>query len=260
VLTDQRCAGVALGFLAATLKCLDPNLLRVDQGKSHTMRIRLPGQLILSKRVVQFLSAFFGSMFSHDHKAGIEASTQALRSLRVMKKFNAEIGMKMLEDVLHIQDDFSKQPPGTRREIYELLLSIVEDTSIRDKLDLKFGQASSPVIDLVQMCQRERDPQNLLIWFRILRILVGNCSLSDMETDEVFQAFANYFPISINKQAAPVGVTTEDLKVALRDCFASHQRLASLAFPFLLERLDRGDAVVAEVEAVSIKVRLLSHG
>jgi DNA repair/transcription protein MET18/MMS19 len=66
----------------------------------------------------------------------------------------------------------------------------------------------------------------------------------------VFKAFSNYFPITLRESTTPIGITPEDLKVALRKCFSAHHRLARLAFPYLIQRLDQGDSM-----KVTVKVR-----
>jgi DNA repair/transcription protein MET18/MMS19 len=193
-------------------------------------------------------------MFSHDHKAGIEASTRALQSLSSMKGFTPAMGVKIIEDMLKIEEDFSKQIPATRHAIFKLLLRLIEIPSVRSDLQHQYGHSAGFLVDLLQLCQRERDPKNLLVWFSILKTLLQSYTMSQEVTEGVFHAFSNYFPISLNKHATPLGVTTDDLKLALRACFASHSRLAPWVFPFLIERLDRGESLITDVEAVSVKV------
>ncbi|KAK4218781.1 MMS19 nucleotide excision repair protein [Rhypophila decipiens] len=222
----------ALGFMADTLEVLGRNTLKSEQ--------------------VRFLVGFFGAIFSYDHKAGITAATKALRQLYSMKGFNASMGVKMLEDVLKIKEDFRLQTGATRLEIYELFLSLLQDQSVSSELQHKYGTSLGFIVDLLQLCQHERDPKNLLVWFKILPTLLRDYSPSPEITEEIFKAFSAYFPISIRSSATPIGITAEDLKEAVRGCFASHQRVAPLAFPFLMQKLDQGDAVT-----VTVKVDIL---
>jgi DNA repair/transcription protein MET18/MMS19 len=104
------------------------------------------------------------------------------------------------------------------------------------------------MVDLIQLCSHERDPKNLLVWFDIITTLLVDYAPSDEVTDELFKTFSNYFPISMRSSATSVGVTADDLKVALRRCFSAHQRLARLTFPYLVQRLDQGDAVTVAVK------------
>jgi len=191
-------------------------------------------------------------MFSYDHKAGITASAKALRQLYAMKAFKPDMGVKILDDVCKIKDDYRLQTAATRLEIYELFLSLVQDPAVASELRHKYGPSCGFVLDLLQVCQSERDPRNLMVWFKILALVLTDYDPTPEVTDEVFKVFSAYFPISLRTSATPIGITAEDLKEAVRSCFAAHQRVSGLAFPFLLQKLDQGDAVT-----VSVKVDIL---
>ncbi|SPQ19382.1 dcc86b40-8844-4b3b-a523-be8dc16f91f1 [Thermothielavioides terrestris] len=223
----------ALAFLASTLEALDKSTLRSDQ--------------------VLRLIGFFGAMFSYDHKAGITASAKALRQLYRMKSFKPDMGSKILEDVCKIKEDFRLQTAATRLEIYELFLSLVQDPAVSSELKHKYGSSCGFVVDLLQLCQSERDPRNLMVWFKTLALLLRDYDPSPEVTEEIFKTFSAYFPISLRSSATPIGITAEDLKEAVRSCFAAHQRVAPHAFPFLIQKLDQGDAVTVAVKVDILK-------
>ena len=191
-------------------------------------------------------------MFSYDHKAGINAATKALQQLRRTKNFKPSLGINIIDNVTKLGDDFRLQTPDTRLRIFELLLDLLQDPGVNSELQHKDGSSSGFAVNLLQLCQHERDPQNLMLWFKILKILITDYSPSPEVTEELFKAFSAYFPISLRTSATASGITADDLKAAVRDCFASHQCLAPHTFPFLLQKLDQGDAVT-----VSIKVDIL---
>lgn len=191
-------------------------------------------------------------MFSYDHKAGITASAKALRRISTMKGFKPGMGVQMIEDVSKLKEDFRLQAVATRLETYELFLSLIQNQAVNSELQHKYGASSGFVVDLLQLCQHERDPRNLMIWFKIIATLLSDYALSPEVTEETFKAFSAYFPISLRASATPIGITADDLKAAVRDCFASSQRVAPHAFPFLIQKLDQGDAVT-----VAVKVRWL---
>lgn len=226
----------AIGFLAATLHFLNKDLLKADQ--------------------VELLVGFFGSMFSNDHKAGITPSSDALKQLATAKNFKPEMGVKIIEDVSKMKEDFRLQTAATRLEVYELLRSLINDSAIAEELQHKYGASSGFVLDLLSMCQHERDPKNLLVWFQIIQTLVAEYSPSDDVTDEIFKTFSNYFPITLRESTTPIGVTPEELKTALRGCFSAHQRLARLAFPYLIQRLDQGDSMKVTVKVCNIVTQM----
>ena len=192
-------------------------------------------------------------MFSYDHKAGITASATALRQLYSMKAFQPNMGIKILDDVCKIKEDFRLQTVATRLEIYNLFLSLLQDPAVSSELKHQYGPSCGFAVDLLQVCQNERDPRNLIIWFKILALLLKDYDPSPEVTEELFKVFSAYFPISLRSSATPIGITAEDLKEAVRACFAAHQRVAGHAFPFLIQKLDQGDAVTVAVKVDILK-------
>ena len=223
----------ALSFLADTLEALDKSLLRPEQ--------------------VNMVVGFFGAMFSYDHKAGITASAKALRQLYTMKGFKPAVGVKMIEEVCKLKEDFKLQTAATRLEIYELFLSLTQDQSVNNELQDKYGTSGGFIVDILQLCQNERDPRNLMLWFKQLPIFLTEYLTSDQVTEEIFKAFSAYFPITLRNSATPIGITADDLKNAVRACFASHHKVAKLAFPFLVGKLDQGDAITVSVKLDILK-------
>lgn len=187
-------------------------------------------------------------MFSNDHKAGITPAAKALNQLATARSFKPAMGVKIIEDISKMKEDFRLQTAATRLEVYNLLLRLVQDSLIAGELQHKYGASSGFILDLLNLCQHERDPKNLMVWFEIVKTLVSEYSPSDEVTDEVFKAFSNYFPITLRESTTPIGVTPEDLKGALRKCFSAHHRLARLTFPYLIQRLDQGDSMKVTVK------------
>ncbi|KAK7757757.1 hypothetical protein SLS62_000135 [Diatrype stigma] len=222
----------ALEFLASTLAVLKRDALKAEQ--------------------VKLLVNFFCSLFSSDHKAGITASAKALQHLTDMKMFSPPIGNDIIEGVSKLGDDFKLQAPATRLEIYQLILGLLQDDSVSNDLGQRHGNTCDFMTGLLKVCSSERDPKNLMKWFEILKIFLQKFSPSDDVTSEVFKTFSAYFPITLRAAATSSGITPEDLKAALRSCFSAHHRLASHAIPYLIAKLDQGDAVT-----VTVKVDIL---
>ncbi|RYP56919.1 hypothetical protein DL769_009826 [Monosporascus sp. CRB-8-3] len=222
----------ALDFLASTLGALKRDTLKADQ--------------------VQLLISFFCSLFSSDHKAGITASAKALRQLTSMKMFKPPMGNDIIEGVCKLGDDFKLQTPATRLEIYQLVLGLLQDPSVANDLEYRHGSTCGFMTGLLDLCRNERDPNNLIKWFGTLKTFLQTFSPSPEVTSEVFKTFSAYFPISLRASATPSGITADDLKGAVRACFSAHHRLAGQAIPFLIGKLDQGDAVT-----VTVKVDIL---
>ncbi|KAH6660294.1 Dos2-interacting transcription regulator of RNA-Pol-II-domain-containing protein [Truncatella angustata] len=223
----------ALGFLARTLEYLDRDLLKADQ--------------------VKLLIRFFCSLFSSDHRAGIEASSKALGYIAGMKNFQPTSGNDIISGIIKLgSDDFKRQTPATRLEIYRLVHGLLQDAMVAGDLAYQHGSTAGFMTALVDLCKNERDPQNLIAWFEIQALFLQNFEPMDEVTEEVFKTFSAYFPITLRASATPSGITVDDLKRSLRSCFSAHHRVARLAVPFLLNKLDQGEAVT-----MSVKVDIL---
>ncbi|CAK7265179.1 hypothetical protein SEPCBS119000_001380 [Sporothrix epigloea] len=234
--SDAIVRSKALGFLASTLEVLDQNVLRPEQ--------------------IENLIAFFGAMFNIDHKAGILAASTALRCLCSMSHFRPPMAAPVLTHITKLGDDFRLQVPTTRRAIYDLVALLVRNDVILQSLSETNGTEGTVVLDLLRLCRHERDPDNLLRWFAILRRILdryGPPALSSSVSEEVFKVASDYFPISMRSSATPAGTTVDDLKAALRGVFAASSAVAAPVFDFLLQKMDQGDALT-----VSVKVDILS--
>lgn len=217
----------ALDFLASTLEVLDRDTLRADQ--------------------VKLLATFFGSLFSSDHRAGVAASAKALRQLTQMKGFQPALAKDIIQSISKLGDDFKLQTPSTRLEIFELFNFFFTDAKVVGELAKAHGEDSSFIDRLLDLCRNERDPNNLMIWFSILKTFIQTFSPSREMSQAVFKAFSAYYPISLRASTTPNGITADDLKRSLRACFSADHHLADLAIPFLIGKLDQGDAVTVAV-------------
>ncbi|KAI0442338.1 Dos2-interacting transcription regulator of RNA-Pol-II-domain-containing protein [Xylaria telfairii] len=234
---DLISRATALEFLASTLQILSRNkdTLNADQ--------------------VKLLVTFFCSLFESDHKAGVTASAKALRQLILTKHFQPTLGSDILESVCKLGDDFKLQAPSTRLEIYHLFWALLEIPAVANELEHQHGNTGGFIPNLLNLCRNERDPENLMMWFALLKSFLKDFNPSTDVTSEIFKTFSAYFPISLRPSATPSSVTTDDLKVALRSCFSAHNRLASLAIPFLVDKLDKVDQTVA----VKVDILLTLH-
>jgi len=194
-------------------------------------------------------------MFANDHKAGILPSAKALTTLCTMPAFNPESGNDVIRSVCSLGDDFRKQAAETRLAIYELFFLLVTDAQVSSDLQYQHGEAGRFMTDIIQLCRSERDPKNIMLWLCILETFLTEYSPSADVTLEIFEAFSSYFPISLRTSNHPSGITRTDLKVALRRCFAAHDRVSGHAIPHLVQYLDRPEGG----NTVDVKVSSPSH-
>ncbi|WKT48757.1 MMS19, N-terminal [Fusarium oxysporum f. sp. vasinfectum] len=195
---------------------------------------------------------FFGAMFEVDHKAGIMPSASALSRIVAMKSFQRHMGHDIIQKVCSLKDDFPRQVSKTRLEIYELIRLLMTTPGVASDLQNTHGSSAGFMLDLIQLCRSERDPECLLMWFDILRLFMSEYTVSQDVLEEVYGVFKPYFPISLPR-ASQVAITPEELKLQLRKCFSANHLLADKVFPFLLGKLDQGDAVTVNVKLDILK-------
>ncbi|OLN81119.1 MMS19 nucleotide excision repair protein-like protein [Colletotrichum chlorophyti] len=223
----------ALSFLSGTLEHLDATFLKPDQ--------------------VNLLIAFFGSMFKVDHKAGILPAAKALDRTFSMAAFQVSKANDIIQSVCSLGDDFKNQVSETRFAVYELIDHLISSQDIANELQYQHGATAGFITDLLHLCRNERDPRCLMTWFKILKTFLSEYSPASEVVDEIFNIFSAYFPISLRTSQHPSGITADDLKLALRDCFSAHYRVASKAIPSLLGRLDQPDSITVTVKVDILK-------
>ncbi|VUC34904.1 unnamed protein product [Clonostachys rosea] len=229
---DWTARAKALEFLSRTLDFLGTDVLKPSQ--------------------IKLLVSFFGAMFDIDHKAGILASATALSRISAMKSFQATSANDIIQKVCTLKDDFPRQVAKTRLAVFELLKFLITSPETSKSLQSRHGASASFMSDLIRLCQNERDPANLMVWFEILTYFLREYSPSKEILEEVYNTFKAYFPISLPR-TSPTGITPDQLKLSLRACFSSNKDLAPLTFPFLLGKLDQGDGVTANVKLDVLK-------
>ncbi|KAI5459826.1 Dos2-interacting transcription regulator of RNA-Pol-II-domain-containing protein [Mariannaea sp. PMI_226] len=229
---DWTTRAKALEFLSRTLDFLSKDALKPSQ--------------------VKLLISFFGAMFEVDHKAGILPSANALTRIASMKSFQKQSGNDIIQRICALKDDFPRQIAKTRLAIYHLIQLLVTTPEVLSDLQQKQGAAAGFMVDLLQLCKSERDPECLMVWFDILRVFLTEYTSTTEVLEEVYGNFKLYFPIALPR-AANTGITPEDLKLQLRKCFSANHLLADKTFPFLIGKLDQGDGVTVNVKVDILK-------
>lgn len=217
------------------------------KAKAHRFMARILIALpknALKPREVKLFITFFSSMYQL-HDANLAATTDALTSLVHMNSFDPSASADILSSIGSMDpDNFTKQVAKVRLAIFTLIDSLFHGPPGRKIRD---GQAQGEyLLKILPLFGRERDPFNLLQWFRFLESLLRGITLPTEAADAVFDSFSPFFPISIRKStAAGPEVTEEQLKEALNSCFSANGMLAHRTFPFLLGKLDAGASLTA---------------
>ncbi|KAJ1307911.1 hypothetical protein OPQ81_001988 [Rhizoctonia solani] len=203
----------------------------------------LPKATLQVREVKLFLS-FFKSMYQLQG-ASIPAATEALTSLVWMDKFDCSLSEDLLVTIGSMDpEDYTKQLAKTRSEILQLLKLLL--TGKCGAYLQRRHPGSEHLLQVLGLAGKERDPSNLLRWFRDLNTILKQSVLSTEVADAAFASFSPFFPISIRRStAAGPEVTEQQLKDALNSCFSSNGRLAHRTIPFLVEKLDGGASLTA---------------
>lgn len=199
---------------------------------------------------VELLVGFFKVQLGLNEKVGVLEAMTALQELSNQLRCKPEDRVGIIEAITQLGDDFSRQPATTRLKAYELLDKFIHEEAVRLGLREKYGENYSYVTDLVELCHLEKDPRNLILWFKFLQEILRRYFPPMEVRKKVFESFSAFFPISLRRDTNTGPVTVAELKEGLRDCFASDGTLSSLVFPFLLAKLDQPDSLT-----VAVKVR-----
>lgn len=191
-------------------------------------------------------AGFFGSMYAIGGNSW-PVATDALATLAAMHNCSTSAVDDIFSSMADIDpENFKKQLAKTRLDIFLLFGQFLA----RGISEPRQRRASVPTV--IKLAKWERDPNNLLRWFSTLSNIIRPTKLSDETANAVFESFSPFFPISIRASTSKGNVVSEqELKDALRSCFAANGQLARLALPFLLGKLDDGTSSMTAAVKVS---------
>ncbi|RHZ75216.1 hypothetical protein Glove_216g121 [Diversispora epigaea] len=89
----------------------------------------------------------------------------------------------------------------------------------------------------IQAMDGEKDPRNLLLAFSLVKLIIKEFDISQ-HVEELFEVTFCYFPITFRPPPDdPYGITSDDLKISLRECLSETPKFAKNAMPLFLEKL-----------------------
>lgn len=198
------------------------------------------------------LATFFCSIYQQQDPAGLAAATEALLVLLSMANFPPSSADDIITNIGKMApENFSKQLAKSRLQIFQVIKTLLLNPKSARVLQKRY-EGSEFLLPIFVLAKRERDPINLLDWFRMLETLLKRNKISPDVATAAFESFSPFFPISIRRSTAMGPEVTEDeLKEALRSCFAANGLLAQHAFPFLLEKLNDDGNLTASAKVSS---------
>ncbi|POS76916.1 hypothetical protein DHEL01_v204692 [Diaporthe helianthi] len=198
---------------------------------------------------VKMLSTFFSSIYQQQDPAGLAAATDALLVLITRSNFPPSSADDILTSLGSMEpENYTKQLAKTRLQILRIVQTLLFNDKSARVLQKRYEGAAF-LLPILSLTQKERDPANLLEWFQTLETVLKNNEISAEVSLAAFESFSPFFPVSIRKSTAGGPETTEDeLKGALRACFAANGLLAQHTFSFLLEKLDDSGSLTASAK------------
>ncbi|KAG5340290.1 hypothetical protein C0989_002306 [Termitomyces sp. Mn162] len=120
-----------------------------------------------------------------------------------------------------------------------LVFSIIDNLMARNRDALKqMGKAF--LSGYASLAEGEKDPRNLLVAFAITRVILIEFNITE-HIESLFNITYCYFPITFRPPPNdPYGITTDDLRKALRGCLNASPSFGQLAIPVFLEKLAAG--------------------
>ncbi|KAF9362709.1 hypothetical protein BGX34_005646 [Mortierella sp. NVP85] len=97
--------------------------------------------------------------------------------------------------------------------------------------------SSDFVFGFIQCLDGEKDPRNLLLAFTLIKKIIQEFDIAQ-HVEDLFEVTFCYFPITFRPPPDdPYGITSDHLKIGLRDCLSATPYFAKFALPLLLEKL-----------------------
>ena len=202
----------------------------------------------------RLLSSFYCDRTKDHHSLNPEM-IMGMHGLAQCINLDAESLRKLLQTYFN-EISTQSQMLQERKQVFQLLSGI-----LHTKLDLILPMGNDFVLGFIQAVDGEKDPNNLMLIFRCVPLIVRNFPLEPF-TEDLFETIARYFPIDFTPPRLPAGlqvVTKTELVVALRHCFASDKSFAPLAIPLFLEKLD-SDLDDSKIDANLSLVECLQSG
>ncbi|KAG6869217.1 hypothetical protein C0993_009080 [Termitomyces sp. T159_Od127] len=119
------------------------------------------------------------------------------------------------------------------------VFSIIDNLMARNRDALK-NMGKAFLSGYASLAEGEKDPRNLLVAFAIARVILIEFDIAE-HIESLFNITYCYFPITFRPPPNdPYGITTDDLRKALRGCLSATPSFGSLAIPVFLEKLTAG--------------------
>ncbi|KAF9182984.1 hypothetical protein BGZ51_004321 [Haplosporangium sp. Z 767] len=159
---------------------------------------------------------------------------ELLKGLLALSKFDKFTGVDCIKVVKAILALVNVQTYQQTARHYVFLF--FESAITRFTSNLR-SMSSDFVFGFIQCLDGEKDPRNLMLAFTLIKNIIQEFDIAQY-VEDLFEVTFCYFPITFRPPPDdPYGITSEHLKIGLRDCLAATPYFAKFALPLLLEKL-----------------------
>ncbi|KAG0281713.1 hypothetical protein BGZ95_000053 [Linnemannia exigua] len=159
---------------------------------------------------------------------------ELLKGLLALSKFDKFTGVDCIKSVKATLALVNVQTYQQTARHYVFLF--FESVIKRYSQNLK-SMSSDFVFGFIQCLDGEKDPRNLMLAFTLIKSIIQEFDIAQ-HVEDLFEVTFCYFPITFRPPPDdPYGITSEHLKVGLRDCLSATPYFAKFALPLLLEKL-----------------------
>ncbi|KAJ7899364.1 ARM repeat-containing protein [Mycena leptocephala] len=200
-----------------------------------TVIVRCP-QNALNKQSVKVLSAFFC-----DKLDDTETIVPALKGLASLPPICSSSDALV---IINAQVVFAHVKMRALVQSVRFYVFTIIDGLIANHRETLKGMKSDFITPYVSLADGEKDPRNLLVAFAIARVI-----LIEFDPTDHIEALSNilfcYFPITFRPPPNdPYGITSDDLRNALRRCLSAHPAFGPSAIPIFIEKLVAGSPAI----------------
>ncbi|KAJ2961773.1 hypothetical protein NQZ79_g3079 [Umbelopsis isabellina] len=174
----------------------------------------------------------------------MSAALQGMLQLCTNRDLEQQAAIEVLQSVL-FNLQVQKLAQSQRQNIFGIVHALLQNntkavSTLTDEFIPKF----------IQAMDGERDPRNLVIAFKTLKLMTRLLDVSKC-IEDLFELLWCYFPITFKPPPNdPYAITTEELKRHLRECIAATPYFSKFAMPSLQEKLEHPSDTVKK-EAIA---------
>ncbi|KAJ3862033.1 ARM repeat-containing protein [Lentinula novae-zelandiae] len=206
----------------------------------------------LNRQAARVLTSFYCSKLEDS-----ETVVPALKGLVSLTKMPSSTS----EDVPSILDAIFThvKMKGLVQSVRFFVFTIIDTLMARHRQVIK-DMNDSFLGRYIALVDGEKDPRNLLVAFAIDRVLLIEFDINNF-IESLFNITFCYFPITFRPPPNdPYGITTDDLRQALRKCLNSTPAFGPLAVPVFLEKLAAGSPTTKRDTLESMSVCFPVYG